>query len=181
MALCACGHADDEAAFDRSNMLFQQTPGVESIIQCGRDAVAAPLANTPDALKRAIRVYQVIGSAENIVVAFQSSYGKGLSTYTYEEQAEALLILSGLESCGEVGATPEAIALLLSERPSGSADIEQIALTNRQAIPINKFLDFRLAKCPASLTSAQDKILALGCIQSPGLLEVRSSVPCGSR
>jgi hypothetical protein len=43
---------------------------------------------------------------------------KNLSAFTYEEQAESLHIISGLDSCCEVSATaPGAIALLLSGRP----------------------------------------------------------------
>ena len=119
MVVSACAGANAETASDNSDVPTQS----KSIMQCRLNAVAEPLARIPDALEKAARVYQVFNSTENAVGAFESVYGKSLPVFTYDEQAEALLILSGLDSCGEASATaPEAIVLLLSGQPnSGTA------------------------------------------------------------
>jgi hypothetical protein len=92
-------------------------------VECGLNAVNEPLARTPDALKRAAQVYHLVDSTGNALGAFESVYGKTLPTFTYEEQAEALLILSGLDSCGNASATaPGDIALLLSGQPGSGTD-----------------------------------------------------------
>ncbi|MGH3834126.1 MAG: hypothetical protein ACRDSF_00260 [Pseudonocardiaceae bacterium] len=96
---------------------------MKSVMQCGLNAIAEPIAGTPEALKRATQVYREIDSTDNVLEAFESVYKKGLPVFTYEEQAEALFILSGLDSCGEAGATTSgALALLLSGQPISDTD-----------------------------------------------------------
>ncbi len=116
MVVSACGAASADTAPDNPDTMIQS----ESIMQCRMNAIAEPLAGIPAALKKAAEVYQALDSTDNAVGAFESVYGKSVSTFTYDEQAEVLLILSGLDSCGEVSATtPGDIALLLSGQPSG--------------------------------------------------------------
>jgi len=122
MVASGCGGASADTASDKANMV-QQAPSAKSIVECGLNAVNEPLARTPNALKRAAQVYHLVDSTGNALGAFESVYGKTLPAFTYDEQAEALIILSGLDSCGNASATaPGDLALLLSGQPgSGTA------------------------------------------------------------
>ncbi|MDQ4032950.1 MAG: hypothetical protein M3332_12055, partial [Actinomycetota bacterium] len=94
-------------------------------------------------------MYQVIDSTKDAVGAFQSVYGKSLHTFTYEEQAEALLILSGIDSCGQVSAIePVTLALLLSGRPNSGTDTVQTALAISQATPTKQAADSTEPRAP---------------------------------
>lgn len=120
MAVSGCGGARADTAHKAN--VDQQAPSTKSIVECGLNAVNEPLARTPDALKRAAQVYHLVDSTGNALGAFESVYGKTLPTFTYEEQAEALVILSGLDSCGDASVTaPGDIALLLSGQPGSTA------------------------------------------------------------
>lgn len=122
MVVSACGASSVGTVSGKLDPLGQQTVSTKSIVQCGMRAVAEPFAGTPNSLKRATQAYQMIDSTGDAVGALESVYGKTLFSFTYDEQAEALHILSGLDSCGEAGATaPGAIALLLSGQPGAPA------------------------------------------------------------
>jgi hypothetical protein len=122
MVAAACGASSVDMVSSKLDPLGQQESSAKSIAQCGLKAVAEPFAGTPNSLKRATEVYQVIDSTGDAVGALESVYGKSISSFTYEEQAEVLHILSGLDSCGEAAATaPGAIALLLSGQPADPA------------------------------------------------------------
>lgn len=74
-------------------------------------------------------MYHQIDSTGNVVTAFESVYGKKLSDFTYGEQAEGLVILSGLDSCDQVStaakeSAPEALTLLLAGRPATDPGVQ---------------------------------------------------------
>jgi hypothetical protein len=102
LAVSACGVVPNERVPDIP---------AKSIIWCGLDRVTPALSDSPNALQRAAKVYDLIDRGWNVVDAVQYAYVKDLYDMGQDELNEAILILSGLDDCGE--ASPELKTALL--------------------------------------------------------------------
>lgn len=79
-----------------------ETPPLRSILECGMGALTGPLGASPNALRLGAVVYEAIDDGMNVLGAVERAFGKDLREFTHTELEEALLILTGLDSCGDV-------------------------------------------------------------------------------
>src|SRR5688500_5311450 len=85
LAVSACGVGPNEQV--------PNIPNAKSIIECGLDRVTPALKDSPNALQRAAKVYDLIDRGRNVVDAVRYAYAKDLYDLNGDELNEAILIL----------------------------------------------------------------------------------------